>query len=90
MDEKWVYYAMLVVMLILLIAVELWDVQVWARPSSIGQAEQAAACMGVNVNAVKYIPHVQRLFHGLAGHDGHPVDYVDSRTAQHSILSCLR
>lgn len=92
MDEKWVYYAMLVAMLILLIAVDsLGRSKYGLALQSIGQAEQAAACMGVNVNAVKvYTFTFSAFFMGLAG--GMMVTqwtYVDSRTAFNMLYSFM-
>jgi len=92
MDEKWVYYAMLVVMLILLIAVDsLGRSKYGLALQSIGEAEQAAACMGVNVNGVKvYTFTFSAFFMGLAG--GMMVTqwtYVDSRTAFNMFYSFM-
>jgi len=92
MDEVSIYYTLLIVMLVLLVAVRsLGRSKYGLALQSIGQAEQAAACMGVNVNTVKvYTFAFSAFFMGLAG--GVMVTqwtYVDSRTAFNMFYSFM-
>jgi len=84
MDQIFVYYAMLILVIIVLISVYLLNRSKFGLAlRSIGQAEQAAACMGVDVNKVKILVFAfSAVFMGLAGAIMVTQwTYVDSRTA---------
>jgi len=69
MDQIFVYYAMLILVISLLISAYLLNRSKFGLAlKSIGQDEQAAACMGVDVNKVKIIVFAfTAIFMGLAG-----------------------
>ena len=69
MDQIFVYYAMLILVISLLISAYLLHSSKFGLAlKSIGQDEQAAACMGIDVNKVKIIVFAfTAIFMGLAG-----------------------
>jgi len=69
MDQIFVYYAMLILVIFLLISAYLLHRSKFGLAlKSIGQDEQAAACMGIDVNKVKIIVFAfTAIFMGLAG-----------------------
>ena len=69
MDQIFVYYAMLILVISLLISAYLLHRSKFGLAlKSIGQDEQAAACMGIDVNKVKIIVFAfTAIFMGLAG-----------------------
>ncbi len=69
MDQIFVYYAMLTLVIFLLISAYLLHRSKFGLAlKSIGQDEQAAACMGIDVNKVKIIVFAfTAIFMGLAG-----------------------
>jgi len=69
MDQIFVYYAMLILVISLLISAYLLHRSKFGLAlKSIGQDEQAAACMGIDVNKVKIIIFAfTAIFMGLAG-----------------------
>jgi len=84
MDQIFVYYTMCFLVIILLISVYLLNGSKFGLAlRSIGLAEQAAACMGVDVNKIKIIIFAfSAVFMGLAGAIMVTQwTYVDSRTA---------
>jgi len=92
LGEIVVYYAMFAIVVILLIMVNLLRVSKFGFAlESIGQAELAAASMGVNVNAIKILTFAfGAFFMGLAG--GITVTqwtYVDARTAFNMFYSFM-
>ena len=69
MDQIFVYYAMLILVISLLISAYLLHRSKFGLAlKSIGQDEQAAACMGIDVNKIKIIVFAfTAIFMGLAG-----------------------
>jgi len=92
MDQVSVYYAMFILVIILLISVYLLNRSKFGLAlRSIGQAEQAASCMGVDVNKVKIVVFAfTAVFMGLAGAIMVTQwTYVDSRTAFNMFYSFM-
>lgn len=91
-NETHAYWAMLSVVVILLISVQILRRSKYGYAlQSIGQSEQAAACMGVNVNALKVTIFVlSAFFMGIAGAImATQWTYVDSRTAFNMFYSFM-
>jgi branched-chain amino acid transport system permease protein len=92
MDAMIVYYAMLFVVVIVLLTVFIIKHSKYGLAlQGIGQAEQAAACMGINVNWIKIVVFaLSAFFMGLAGAIMVTQwTYVDSRTAFNMFYSFM-
>jgi branched-chain amino acid transport system permease protein len=92
MDALMVYYAMLFIVVFVLLTVFIFKRSKYGLAlQGIGQAELAAACMGVNVNRIKIVVFaLSAFFMGLAGAIMVTQwTYVDSRTAFNMFYSFM-